>query len=404
MARALGGCTVSVGQNRGMASLTRTRIAIVSRIFDPEPAAASLRLKAAADALASAGADVVVFTTTPPPAVSAVQPEGYDYDVRRVPALRDRAGYIRGYVQYMSFDIPAFFRILFARRFDVIVVEPPPTTGIFIRLAAWLRRTPYVFYAADVWSEAATVAGAPGAVIRVVKAFERFTYRGATAVLAVSASVARRVRQATPGVRVEIVGNGYDASVFRADGPRVDKGPYLLYAGTASEVHGAGIFIDAMARVVREQPDARLVFVGQGSDWQSLQEAAEQLPPGAVSFLPRVSPEKTAEWIRGAQATLASVRSGGYEAFPTKIYASVGCGVPVVFAGDGEGAAFVSASHAGWHVEEDPDAVATAMLMALRARRNERERGAIAEWARRDHALHAVGAKIVSVVASVVEA
>lgn len=347
---------------------------------------------------------MVVFTTTPPPAMSAAQSDASGYEIRRVPALRDRAGYIRGYVQYMSFDVPVFFRILFARRFDAIIVEPPPTTGIFVRLAARLRRTPYLFYAADVWSEAATVAGAPRAVVRVVKAFERFTYSGATAVMAVSASVARRVRQATPRVRVEVVGNGYDASVFRADGPRVDDGRYLLYAGTASEVHGAGIFIDAMKRVVREEPDARLVFIGQGSDWQALQESAEELPPGAVSFSPRVSPEKTAEWIRGAQATLASVRSGGYEAFPTKIYSSVGCGVPVIFAGDGEGAAFVTASEAGWQAQEDTDAVATAMLTALRAPRDEPQRKALADWSRRDHALDAVGAKIVSVVASVVRA
>ncbi|MDO5500237.1 MAG: hypothetical protein Q4F67_11230 [Propionibacteriaceae bacterium] len=36
-----------------------------------------------------------------------------------------------------------------------MIVEPPPTTGLVVRVACALRRTPYVYYAADLWSVAA---------------------------------------------------------------------------------------------------------------------------------------------------------------------------------------------------------------------------------------------------------
>ena len=109
--------------------------------------------------------------------------------MRRFPVLRDRAGYVRGYVQYLSFDVPLFFRVLFGRRVHAIVAEPPPTTGFFVRLAAAIRRTPYIYYAADIWADGASQTGAPAWIVRVVKTIERFAMRGAKTVLSVSDSL-----------------------------------------------------------------------------------------------------------------------------------------------------------------------------------------------------------------------
>lgn len=83
------------------------RITVVSRIFLPEPAAASFRLDALVRSLGVAGAKVTVLTTTPPPHLRG---DGASTGrVRRWPVLRDKTGYVRGYLQYLSFDVPAFF-------------------------------------------------------------------------------------------------------------------------------------------------------------------------------------------------------------------------------------------------------------------------------------------------------
>ncbi|QEA29093.1 glycosyltransferase [Microbacterium sp. PI-1] len=378
-----------------MDSLIGRRIALVSRIFTPEPGAASLRLRALARRLHDGGANVAVFTSTPPRGTPSAEPSEH-YSVSRAPVLRDRAGYVRGYLQYLSFDVPAFFRVLFARRFDALIVEPPPTTGVMMRVAAWARRTPYHFYAADVWSEAAAVAGAPAFVVRVVRSFERFAYVGARSVLAVSESVAERVLAVCETATVTVVGNGFDTDVFRPDGTMiVSERPYLLYAGTASEVHGAIIFIQALPLVLSEVPDARIVFIGQGSERDAISEAAEALAPGAVEFMSRMSAEETAMWIRGARATLASMLPHGYDAFPTKMYASAGCGVPVVYAGDNADQEFFDQPGSGWTADYEPAAVANAMLEALRHERDEQETRQRAEWAEANWSLRAVADRIV---------
>jgi len=172
---------------------------VVSRLFAPEPAAAAFRLEALARALAEAGSDVTVLTSRArpgsPPADDAAlsSTRGVDDDgkhgarvpgesdrtprpgrvrVRRARVLRDSSGYVRGYLPYLSFDVPVALRLLAVRRPDVVVVEPPPTTGAVVRLVCALRRVPYVYYAADVWSDATRGSGQPGLVSRVLARVE----------------------------------------------------------------------------------------------------------------------------------------------------------------------------------------------------------------------------------------
>ena len=143
------------------------RVTLVSRIYRPEPAAASQFLGAVADALAEDGDDVTVLTARPPRRMAV--PSSRER-VKTFPVLRDRDGYVRGYLPYLSFDVPLAFRLLFARRPDVVFVEPPPTTGAVVRAICALRRVPYVYDAADVWSDAANMATGSSLVITVLRA------------------------------------------------------------------------------------------------------------------------------------------------------------------------------------------------------------------------------------------
>jgi len=360
------------------------RVVIASRIYLPEPAAASLRLHSLCVALLNRGVEVAVLTTRPPAdSASESIPAG---EVRRAWVLRDRDGYVRGYAQYMSFDIPLFFRLLFVKRPDVVVVEPPPTTGSVVRVVCALRRIPYVYYAADVWSDAAVNATTSRLVIRVLRALELFAWRGARAVLSVSEAMTRRLAELGVVDTVQTVGNGVEPAHFTSDGAAVDlDAPYLVYTGTASEVHGAVIFAKAFARIHPQRPEAVLVFVGQGSDWSELEEIAATLPDGAIRLVPRVAPADVAAWLRGARGALASVRPGvGYGfAFPTKLYAAALCGTPAIFAGEGPASEFLTDTDAGIAVAYDEAQVATAMQQALDAAVDPERRRAIRDWAQR---------------------
>ncbi|MGV8884433.1 MAG: glycosyltransferase [Microbacteriaceae bacterium] len=386
-----------------MTDLSTLNITVASRIYLPEPAAASFRLGALARGLRDAGASTTVLTTNPPLAYDEPLADHDGVTVRRARVLRDSAGYVRGYAQYMSFDIPLFFRLLFRRRPDVIVVEPPPTTGFFVRIASAIMRVPYVYYAADIWSDAVQTTDAPTAIAKIVRSVELWAMRGAAAVMSASTEFTERLAELGVDRNVTTIGNGVDTALFSSDGPARDLGaPYLLYAGTASEVHGATIFLDAFARVLQTAPDSKLVFVGQGSEREQLERRAAQLPAGSVHFEARLAPLAVAEWIRGASATLASVRPEGYHrAFPTKMYASVACGTPVIYAGVGPGRDFAREPDVGTAVDYEIQAVAAAMSDALTMPADAARRARIAAWAVATVSLAAVAERAVAVISGV---
>lgn len=376
----------------------RRRVVLATRIFTPEAAAASFRLQALADALTLRGHDVTVLTTTPPPG----SPTPADPRVKRWPVLRDAQGYVRGYLQYLSFDVPLALRLL-ATPADVVVAEPPPTTGAVVRVLAALKRVPYVYYAADVWSDAAALTGAPPPVVAAVRVLETWVLRGAAQVIAVSDAVAQRLRElGTP--RVTVVPNGIDTDTFTPAGPRRDGEAMFLYAGTASEWQGADVFIRALARVREAHPEARLAVIGQGSAWADLRALAGELTPGAVEFHPTMPAAEVAPWQRGALAAVVSIVPGvGYDfAYPTKILAALASGTPVIYAGPGPAADEVTEGRLGQAVAYDVDAVAAAMSQALeRGPATAAERERLARWVRDHRSLRATGERAAAVVARV---
>lgn len=379
------------------------RVLLATRIFPPDVAAAAFRLRLLADAFARAGWTVDVRTVTPPP--GSERPNDGPLTVRRWPALRDENGIIRGYVQYLSFDVPLALRLLLSRAPDLYISEPPPTTGFVVRVVAALRRRPYAYYAADIWSDAAGTAGAPSLLVRGLRLVESWVLRGARVVLAVSDGVAARVAAlGVPPERITLVGNGIDTEVFTPEGPAREPGePYVVYTGTMSEWQGAGVFLDGLAMHRARGHRTRAVFLGQGTDLPHLRAQAQRELPGAVDFPGVQPPGVAAEWIRGASAALVSIKPGlGYDfAKPTKVYAATACGIPVIFAGQGATRDLVREHGLGWAVDYTAESVADALDLAVSAQ-GRPVPNALVAWTREHASLRAAAdAAVASVLAEV---
>lgn len=381
-------------------------ILVASRIFAPEAGAAAYRLAATVKGLEEAGHTVTVLTSRAPGATRSTR------GIRRWPVLRDRTGAVRGYVQYASFDIPLFFRLLAAPRFDAVLVEPPPTTGVVVRVASRLRRRPYVYFAADVSSDAAAGIGVHPLIVAVLRTIERWVLNGAAGVLSVSSGVSGAVRSLTRGrARVAEVGTGIDTDTFtpavsgtgaEASIPVGSKRTFV-YAGTMSEIQGAGVFVDGFLKVMDRFPDAELLMYGQGVE---LAELAERAAPAGnrIRFMGVAGGSETAAALREAAAGLASVRPGrGYDfAFATKVFASLACGAPVIYAGVGPLREIVKQDNLGHSVDWDAGEVAEAMAAVLESPAAPAERARLAGWVRENYSLRRVGSKAAEAIAAAV--
>lgn len=376
------------------------RIIIASRIFSPEPAAASFMLEAVARRFAAAGHHVVVLTTTPPRGVSPVDIP--DVIVRRFPVLRDRSGYVRGYLPYLSFDIPLLFRLLFRRRADLYFVEPPPTTGAVVRTVTGLLRRPYFYDAADIWSDAASMATSSALILWLLRRVEKFAMEGAYRAFTISSGVADRMRELGISTPTTVIGFGVDVDVFRFEEATPSERPYFVYAGTYSEWHGAGIFVEAFARFVKEHPMYRLVFVGNGTDRAQLEKQSAELGLDSVEFLDPVDPLRLTTLLASAAGALASLEpGGGYDyAFTTKVYSSLAVGCPTVFTGVGPTKDFLDgidpARRAGVAVAYNADAVASALAEIAADPAPPQRRRALSDWARQNFSLSAIADTVVN--------
>lgn len=379
------------------------RVVLASRLFAPESAVAAQRLGAIVRELAQRGHEVDVLTSRLPRGDAAAPSLAREDEarelgrvrVRRWPVLRDRQGAVRGYVPYASFDVPLLLRLLVVRRPDVILVEPPPTTGTVVRWVARVRRIPVVYLAADIVSDAAEQAGTAGWVVRIVRRLERLAVSRAALVLTVSHDFADRLRHlGVESGRLVVIGNGADSRLYASAGASLGaEQPFALYAGTASEVHGPEVLVEAVARV----PGLSLVFLGGGTRHESLRQLGDRLAPGRVRVLPTVSPGEAASWFRGALVALASIAPSrtahGYPFFPAKLHAAAMCGTPILHVGDGPGAAFAREAPLGSAVPFDADEVAGALRDQLGDPASTTQRAAFAEWARERVSLEAVAAR-----------
>jgi len=366
-----------------MTATGQPRLRVVSRIYAPEPSAASQRLLSLVRGLRDGGVRTSVLSARLPDRQGETPPEPHP-GIARVRVVRDSAGYVRGYLPYLSFDLQAAARVLLGRRTEAIIIEPPPTTGLFVGTAARLRRIPYVYYAADIWSDASAQTSAHPLVVRAVRWMESIAIRGAAGVLAVTDHVAERVHELAPGANVTVVGHGVDMDVYtpRVDA-EVDAPVDLVYVGSASEWHGARVLVDALCRLPAGSVDA--VMVGQGSEWAVMQEQVREAGLSEhVRMLSTVPSAEAAQWLRRARVSVATLRPGaGYDfAVPTKLYSSVAVGTPVIYAGPDPVRALINEEQLGWGVEHDADALATAIRDALSDGAAEKLREHVASWAR----------------------
>lgn len=380
--------------------LTRGTFVVATRLFAPEPTPAASRNEALVRAMERAGHTVRVMTTTAP---GLEQIPDRVSEVSRWPVKRDRQGHVKGYVSYLSFDIPLFFRLLAQRDLAGVVSEPPPTTGLAVMAAAALRRVPYAYYAADVWADATgTVEGVPWIVRKAVRVMEKLVWRRASVLLATSQGVHDRIIELIgPRASVAVVGNGINIDDFTPEGPSAEEpGPYFVYTGTVSEWHGAGIFLDAYERVRTDHPGLRMLFFSEGAHRDELEQRARDRGLDGVEFRRRLPAQEISAYIRGSVASLSSVTPGqGYDfAVATKMFAATACGIPVIQSGDGYGNRLVEENGLGWSTPYDAESVAAAMRAALSGE-DRPDPALLRRWTEQDASLDASGDRAVTALA-----
>jgi glycosyltransferase involved in cell wall biosynthesis len=284
-------------------------------------------------------------------------------------------------LSYLSFTFMSLFGLLRANRPDYIFVESPP---IFLSFPAYLAgilwRAPYIFNVSDMWPDVIVDGGflKEGLIVRWMRAVERWSYRKATYVNAVTDGVHQTLLRdkSVPAEKLLFLPNGADTVRFqpRSSDENLKKALGLenkkifLWAGTLGFAHGIENILQA-AKLLEQEPDVHFLFVGNGSAKESLVRLRDAMGLGNVTFQDAVPLALLPPYFSISEAGLASLIALPLfdGARPSKFFPILASGKPLIFVGRGEAARLVEEAKAGVVVPTDnPEALASAVLELAR--------------------------------------
>jgi len=365
------------------------RVLFVTQHFPPEIEIGGTKVFELARVLLRHGHQVSVLTGFPH-YPSGVVPRAYRHRLFRqeevegirvtrtcVLAAPNSAGGVR-MVNYLSFACSALPAIAALDPVDVVVATSPPlTVGIPGFVAARVRRVPLVFEVRDLMPEGAITLGMlrNGVIIYLSEALEKFMYRNAKKIVALSMGIQDGVtRQGIPPEKTVVIPNGADTELFRPlDGTSLrqelglDDRFVVLYAGTFGRRHGFDAIIQA-AIALKPERDILFLLLGDGAEKGRLLQARERYGLDNLIILPARPKGEVPHFIAASDACIATHRRLDLPwCIPAKIFEYMACGRPVILGVDGEAAQIVGGAQAGICVGSDNSEGIVEAVLRLRS-------------------------------------
>lgn len=285
-------------------------------------------------------------------------------------------GFLKRTFNYVFYMVMATLIAPFLSRPDVVISTSPQFfNGLAGYLVSRLRRRPWLLEIRDLWPESIVAVGAikNRRIIRALEWLERFIYRKADHIVAVTQAFKRHiVANGAAEDRVSVIRNGVDLDFFddsRAadcDFARelgIENRFVAAYVGTHGMAHGLDTLLDA-ARLLRHRDDIVLLTAGDGAERGRLQQrvVAEGLDNvKMLGQLPKADMPRL--WsITGASLVLLKRLDLFLTVIPSKIFESMAMRRPIVLAVQGESQEIIAAAECGICIEpENAQALAQAI-------------------------------------------
>lgn len=288
--------------------------------------------------------------------------------------------YPRRIGSFLLFTMGAIVLSLGGSRPDVVFATSTPlTVGIPGWIAAALRRAPFVFEVRDLWPEAAIQMGAfsrTSLLSRVAKGMERFLYRRAAHIIALSPGMVDGViAEGIEADRVHMIPNSADLDMFQPAEKDPDfvsrfglEGRFVVgYAGAIGPTNAVEAHVPQAARILRERGRSDIVFViaGDGKCLPALVEAKERDGLDNVLLIGSLPKKEIPVLTRSSDALMTLFADVPILATnsPNKFFDALASGRPVIVNQPGWTRELVQENEAGIAVPAgDPEALADAVM------------------------------------------
>lgn len=364
-------------------------ILILSQWYMPEPA---LLLQELAQTLIARGHTVQVLTGFPNYPSGKLYP-GYQIHlcqretlagvpVARVPLYphHGRSGVLR-IANYVSFGLSAAILGLWAvSKPDVIFVyHPPLTVGIPAYVLSRLWRVPFAYQIQDMWPETLIATGMVRnpAILAGVGKFAHWVYGQADALCVISPGFRQNLLgKGVAQDRIHLTPNWIDIDTYHIDEPDPElarelglEGRFnIMFAGNLGKAQGLESVL-AAAQLLQDVPGVQFVFVGSGVADSRLKQVAQENGLTNVLFLGRHPTERMPSLYALADVLLIHLKDDPLFriTIPSKTYAYLASGKPIIAAVAGDAAQVVVEAGAGVACPPENPAQLAAAIRSLLA-------------------------------------
>jgi glycosyltransferase involved in cell wall biosynthesis len=258
-------------------------------------------------------------------------------------------------------------------------------------LSRWWR-VPFVYQIQDMWPETLRATGMVNSerTLSWVSRFAKWVYAKAAAICVISPGFrANLIEKGVPSKKIHVISNWVDTETYYPEKPdhtlAADLGIAgafnIMFAGNLGEAQGLETVLDA-AELLQHDLQVQFVFVGDGTALPHLQRSAKSRGLNNVCFLGRYPSSDMPKLYALADALLVHLKDESLFriTIPSKIFAYMAVGKPILVAVAGDAAAVVTEAGAGIASPPgNPQALACAvqqlLSMSERERRDMGERG-----------------------------
>ena len=373
------------------------RIAILTQYFPPEMGAPQARLYELARRLHARGHELTVLTAMPNYPTGRVFEEYRrrlfceemldGLRVLRTPILPSKSeNLLVRLVSYLSFVTTSLLMGTWRLgRQDILIVESPP---LFLGLSGfpmslWVRAR-MLLMVSDIWPD---VAVRMGDIIgrrqqRILEWLEAWTYRRSACVAFTNPGAVEQVRSRFPDLPCTVISNGVDTGLFRpelrSDEVRrklqIEDGQFGVgYCGLHGIFQGLEVVVRT-AELLRNEPQIRIVMVGDGPTKDSLVRQANDAGLTNIIFHPRQPKDAMPGILASLDISLVPLAAPLPGTMPSKVYEALAAGVPVVVTAGCEAEQLVRRYDIGCLFEAGDARGLAAILRDLAADEDRRER------------------------------
>lgn len=329
------------------------RILLLPDYFSPEIFASSYLFENRNEAFANEGFDMIVYTPSPTRGVNrnvSYQKIEFLYknhlELHRFDMVGESKNTMLRLVRYFLCSVFQFFKALFTRKFDIVLLgSTPPFQGAIGAALKIIRNKRFVYGLQDIFPDSLVSTGITkkGSLIwKIGRVIENFTYKHADKIIVISEDFKKNIMaKGVPEDKIVVVYNWVDQNAV-VDIPRdknklfdkyqLDRSKfYIEYSGNIGLTQNMDMLLEVMKELKTTHPDIGLVLVGEGAYKAQVEEIVKRDNLTNVTMIPFQPYEDISYVFSLGDAGLVISKPGvGANSVPSKTWSIMSASRPVL--------------------------------------------------------------------------